>query len=55
MHITQDLKCNKDLSILEKGLCSGLAYIAEKVRFHREIQKLDFGTNTTGGWAFSET
>jgi hypothetical protein len=35
MHISRD--CNKDLQILEKGLC----WVVEKVTFHNKIQKLN--------------
>jgi hypothetical protein len=36
MHISQDLKCNKDfIKTIERGYAPGLAFIAEKVSSQR--------------------
>jgi hypothetical protein len=32
----------------------GLAYVVEKVRFHRRIVEVKLDINTTDGWTFSE-
>jgi hypothetical protein len=38
MHISQDLKCNKDfINTIGGCYASGLAFVAEKISFLREI------------------